>query len=150
MRKVLTVVAVLLSMVSFSQTYVNGLFSYYDGTGTFGQKSMGTVEVGRTWDVLSVGVAGGVTSFTGGNAYLEVRPSVTVFQKDRVSVSATLGAGYVFDSPTNLLVEVSGSGNLSLNKNWSLSLFAGKYRFNGKRVATTATFVGTGVTYIFK
>ena len=150
MKKVLLVLMLFISAVSFSQTYVSGSVSIYNRTGNFDNKGMATVEVGKTWDVFSIGLAGGVTSFSQGNAYLELRSSVKVFEKGKVSLSPNLGVGYVFDSNTDYLVEYGGTCNLSLNKNHAISLFAGVYHFNGTNAYNKATFTGVGYTYTFK
>jgi len=55
MKKFLTMLALAVGLTAGAQTYVSGSFSYYNGTGTFGEKGM---ETGRTIpDVLSLGVA---------------------------------------------------------------------------------------------
>ena len=150
MKKVLLGMMLFISAASFGQTYVSGNVSFYNGTGNFDNKGMATVEVGKTWDVLSVGLAGGVTQFSNGNVYLEARTGVTVFQKGRVSVAPNLGVGYVFDSNTKYLVEYGVTGSVSINKCCSMSLFAGSYHFNGGSAYSKATFTGIGFTHSFK
>lgn len=139
------------SVLAHSQSYVNPSFSYYNGEGKFKDKAMASLEVGAVVnDVLSLGVAGGVLDFQEYTPYVEFRPSVTVFTYDRVSVSATLGAGYVFRKQENLLVELAGTLAYSLGSNTSLSVFAGQYRFNGNHSSSTATFIGTGLSISLK
>lgn len=150
MKKVLLVLMLSISTAVFSQTYVSAGASFYNGTGNFGNKGMVTAEVGKQWDVLSVGLAGGVTQFDGGKAFAEICSSVTVFQKGKVSVAPVIGVGYIFDSNTHYLVEYGAAGTLSINKNWSASLSTGVYHFNGGNAYGKATFTGLGLTYSFK
>ena len=84
MKKLLLVLTLLFSLSGFGQQkYVSGSFSYYDGGGSFGTQAMATAEVGTyIHDVATVGLAGGVTSFSGGHAYLEVRPSLMVWSSN--------------------------------------------------------------------
>ena len=91
MKKVLTIMAIFLSLAVSAQTYVSASTSFYNGTGDFGNKGMVTAEVGKQWDILSVGLAGGVTQFDGGKAFAEVRTAVTVFQKGKISVAPVIG-----------------------------------------------------------
>ena len=139
MKKVLTIMAIFLSLAVSAQTYVSASTSFYNGTGDFGNK-----------DVLSIGVAGGVTQFDAGKAFAEVRTAVTVFQKGKISVAPVIGVGYVFDSNTDYLVEYGASGTVAINKNWSVSLSTGVYHFNGRDAYGKATFTGLGITYSFK
>lgn len=150
MKKVLTIMAIFLSLAVSAQTYVSASTSFYNGTGDFGNKGMVTAEVGKQWDILSVGLAGGVTQFDGGKAFAEVRTAVTVFQKGKISVAPVIGVGYVFDSNTDYLVEYGASGTVAINKNWSVSLSTGVYHFNGRDAYGKATFTGLGITYSFK
>ena len=62
MKKVLMIMAILLSVGASAQTYVSASTSFYNGTGNFGNKGMVTAEVGKKWDVLSIGFAEWVVS----------------------------------------------------------------------------------------
>ena len=139
MKKVLTIMAIFLSLAVSAQTYVSASTSFYNGTGDFGNKG-----------ILSVVLACGVTQFDGGKAFAEVRTAVTVFQKGKISVAPVIGVGYVFDSNTDYLVEYGASGTVAINKNWSVSLSTGVYHFNGRDAYGKATFTGLGITYSFK
>ena len=148
--KILTILALAIKMVANAQTYVSGSFSYYNGTGTFGEKGMATAEVGRTiHDVLSLGVAVGRTSFTNGRTYVEFRPTLAVWSKNNFTLSGTLGVGHIFDFPQSFLTEYCATLSYSFSPNLGISMFGGGYKFDGKNVADNYTFVGTGITYIF-
>lgn len=148
MKKLVTILALVACMSVNAQTYVSGSFSYYNGGGEFSQQAMATVEVGKTINnTLSLGVAGGVTAFSGGNYYAEFRPSMILWSYKNFSVSGTLGAGYVFNSTKSFLTEYCGSMNYGISDNWSVSFFGGGYNFNGQSSASKYTFVGTGLTF---
>ena len=150
MKKVLVVLAVFASLCTFAQkNYVSASYSYYNGAGTFGQQSMITAEVGRDFGGVCVGIAGGVTAFTNGNAYVEARVSPTLWKSGRWSVSGSLGVGHIIDAPTYLLTEYGGSVNCLVSKTVTWSLSSGAYNFNGKNVASKFTYVGTGFSLAF-
>ena len=145
----------LISMIFMSglfcsaQSYVSTSLSYYNGSGTFCQQAIPTVEVGVTFSKVSVGIANGFTSFNDGSFYSELRVSPTLWEKGRWSVSGSLGAGYVFNKANQLLTEYGGGIGYSLSKAVSVGLFAGKYNFSGKTVSSSATFTGAAVTFSF-
>jgi hypothetical protein len=152
MKKVMTLIlCTMLALTGFSQWYISPSVSFYNGAGNFDQKGMATVEVGKTFeDVLSVGVAVGKTDFTSNSkVYTEARFTVNAITKGKISILGTLGAGYIFDSETNFLTEYGISGSYAVTKGWGVSLFTGKYNFNGGLTSSTATFVGVGVTLNF-
>lgn len=150
MKKLMLILALVAATVVNAQNfYLSPSVSVFNGTGTFSEKAMPTLEIGRTFeDVFSAGVAVGRTSFhESGKYYVEFRPTLTVFSKGAFSASGTLGAGYIFDSPQNFLTEYCGTMSVKLSKLTSLSIFAGGYKFEGKDVSNKYTFVGTGLTF---
>ncbi len=150
MKKILFVLGIFASFGAFSQkNYVSANYSYYNGAGTFGQQSMVTLEVGRDFGGVSVGIAGGVTAFTNGNAYVEARVSPTLWKSGRWSVSGTLGAGHILNSPEYLLTEYGASVNCLVSKSVTLNISSGAYNFNGKNVSSKYSYVGTGVSLAF-
>ena len=150
MKRIMLIVAIFASIGAAAQkNYVSASYSYYNGAGTFGQQSMATVEVGRDFGNVCVGIAGGVTAFTNGDAYVEARVSPTLWKSGRWSVSGTLGVGHVINSPAYLLTEYGGSINCLISKNVTLNLSSGAYNFNGKNVSSKATYIGTGIGFTF-
>lgn len=151
MKKVILLAGILLSLTVGAQTYVSGSFSYYNGTGTFAQKSMGTIELGRVVkNVATLGLAVGKTNFSAGKTYVEFRPSFMVWQNRGFYLSGTLGGGYIFDSPQDFLMEYCVNGGYNVSERWVVSIFAGAYKFDGKSLTSNYTFCGTGITYVFK
>ena len=150
MKKLLVILALAVGMTAGAQTYVNGSFSYYNGAGTFGNQSMGTVEVGRyLQDDFTIGVANGVTAFTNGSLYTEVRPTF-YYTSNKFSQGFVIGAGVVWNSDTPFMVEWGTSTCYQINPRWGVSIAIGGYNFNGKLFSSEYTYFGTGITYIFK
>ncbi len=152
MKKLIVMFALCaISALGYSQAYVSPSFSYYDGVGQFKDKAMLTLEVGKTInETLSVGVAGGVLNFRDYTPYVELRPTVTVLSLNNVSLSGTLGVGYVFNQHENLLVELGTNLGYSFSDKFTWNLGAGLYKFNGENSASKATYVSTGFTYSLK
>lgn len=147
MKKLLTILAMVMAMTASAQVYVSGSFSYYNAPGSFEENGMATVEVGKSFgNIFFLGVAGGVTSFKGANKYVEFRPSAILYTYKKLSIIGSLGAGYVWDSPEKILTEYCGTMSYALSSNWALNFFGGGYSFLGKESSSKATFVGTGLT----
>ena len=69
----------------FSQTYISFAPALTNTAGTISEKSNIALEVGRQWEVFSLGLALGKTTLsrvTGRDTsnYLEVRPNLNIFQ----------------------------------------------------------------------
>jgi hypothetical protein len=148
MKKLLTILALTIGLGLNAQIYVSPSFSYYNGPGTFEQNGMATLEIGKSFNnVFFLGVAGGVTSFSGMNTYVEFRPSAVLYTYKKLSVIGSLGAGYVWDSPEKVLTEYCGTISYTLDDRWAVNFFGGGYNFNGKESSSKYTFVGTGFTF---
>src|SRR5687768_395949 len=148
MKKLLTILAMVMALTANSQVYVSPSFSYYNGPGTFEENGMASLEIGKSFDnVFFLGVAGGVTSFAGKNAYVEFRPSATLYTYKKLSVIGSLGVGYIWDTPEKILTEYCGTISYALSNRWAVNFFGGGYQFNGKESSSKYTFVGTGFTF---
>lgn len=151
MKKLLFFVLLILSTTCFSQNYISGSYSYYNGGGTFGTQSMATLEYGKyIKNTGTVGLAMGLTAFTGGRLYTELRPTLIVFERNSFSLSTTIGAGYVFNNPEEILTEYCITTSYTFSNGISLSTFGGVYNFNGRNSSSKFTFVGTGLSYSLK
>lgn len=150
MKKLLTILALAVGMTAGAQTYVNGSFSYYNGAGTFSNQGMATIEVGRyLQEDFTAGIAVGTTSFSGGNMYIEARPTF-YYSSGKFSQGFTIGVGYVFNSSAPFMVEWGTSTNFQFSKQWGIALAVGAYNFNGELFAADYSYFGTSVTYTFK
>ncbi len=78
----------------FSQTYISLNPSLTNDAGTIPQKANLSLEIGRQWDVFSVGLDVGKTSLgkvsgRDTTAYLEIRPNLNIFQQGKFTNTFT-------------------------------------------------------------
>src|ERR1700744_2424094 len=100
---VLLLVLYPLSYTCFSQTYISLAPSLSNNAGTFGEKANFAFEVGRQWDVFSLGIDYGRINLAKVHGkdttnYLEGRPNLNIFQQGRFTNTLTAGIGYIFNS----------------------------------------------------
>jgi hypothetical protein len=154
--KKITIITLLLicTQSAFSQFYLSVSPCYYNGTGSRSQKLSGTVEVGRTFDVLNLGLDYGRTNFAASDKevgdtskFVELRPTLTVFQKGNFSSGLTIGIGHVFNAEQNLLTEFSYSIGYNITPNFMIGLFQGNYWFDGKYSASKWEYTGLSLTF---
>src|ERR1700750_1116134 len=95
-----------------AQTYIQFVPSVTNTAGTFAEKSNLSMEVGRQWDVFSLGLDIGKSSLGKGvgretNFYLEARPNLNIFQQGKFTNTFTPGIGVIFNSEENLVTELT-------------------------------------------
>src|ERR1700748_3120540 len=109
---VLLLVLYPLSYTCFSQTYISLAPSLSNNAGTFGQKANFAFEVGRQWDVFSLGIDYGRTNLgkvRGKHTanYLELRPNLNIFQQGKFTNTFTAGIGYIFAAQQGVMTELT-------------------------------------------
>jgi len=139
---------------SFAQTYVSLAPSITNDVGTFGQKSNVAIEVGRQWDVFSLGLDFGKTSMgkvqgRDTTAYLELRPNLNIFQQGKFTNTFTAGIGYIFNAKKSLMTEITSGIEYALNDQFHFNVFFGQYYYSGKTDASTVTFFGVSGMFYF-
>src|SRR6059058_1248798 len=106
-------VASLLSLAGYSQTYVSLAPSITNSAGTVAEKSNIAVEVGRQWDVFSLGIDIGRTTMapvhrgSDTSVYLELRPNLNVFQQGKFTNTFTAGIGGIFHAQEDFMTELT-------------------------------------------
>ena len=136
------------------QTYIQVYYSLTNTAGTFAGKSNLSVEVGKQWNVFSLGVDLGKTTLESvhgrdTSVYFEIRPNLNIFQQGRFTNTLTVGVGYVFLAQNNFLseltsgIEYTASSRLHLNANF------GQFYYSGRYTASSATFFGLSASYYF-
>ncbi len=98
----------------------------YAGAGFMADRITQNIEVGKSIGVIDIGLAVGRTS---------LRPDTTTFLQARVTMDAcqygifsnelAIGGGYVFNSSTPLMLELSSTIFAQLGKNWGVGLIGG-------------------------
>jgi len=151
-------VAILLIFVStraLSQTYISLAPSLTNTAGTIADKSNITIELGQQWDVFSLGLDIGKTTLSkvttkDTSNYLELRPSLNVFQQGNFTNTLTIGIGYVFGAKENLLTELTYGIEYAFTPKTHFNVFFGQYFYSGRVSASNATFLGLSVMFYFK
>lgn len=139
----------------FSQTYISFAPSLTNTAGTIADKSNIAIEFGRQWDVFSLGLDLGKTTLSkvtnlDTTNYIEVRPSLNVFQQGKFTNTLTIGLGYVFNAKENLLTELTYGIEYAFTPKTHFNVFFGQYFYSGKVSASNATFLGISAMFYLK
>ncbi len=145
------------SSVSFpgwSQTYISLVPSLTNTAGTIREKSNVSFEVGRQWDVFSLGADIGKTTFgkTVGRdttTYLEIRPNLNIFQQGKFTNTLTPGIGFIFNAEENFMTELTSGIEYSYTPLIHFNMYFGQYYYSGKYSASTVTFIGISIMKYF-
>ena len=144
---------IFLSYNSIAQTYIAIEPSISNIPGTFKGKSNFSLEVGKQWDVFSLGLAVGKTTLESTRqdtcTYFEIRPNLNIFQVGKFTNTFTSGIGYV-NSKQSLLTELTYGIEYSYTEQIHLNIMFGQYYYSGLTTASTETFFGVSIMYFFK
>lgn len=137
-----------------SQTYISLAPSLTNTAGTIPGKSNVAIEVGRQWDVFSLGLDVGKTSMgkmpRDTTAYVELRPNLNVFQQGKFTNTFTAGIGYIFNAQQSLMTELTSGIEYAYNDKLHINIFFGQYYYSGKYDASNVTFFGISGMWYFK
>jgi len=151
----LLIVLLLLSTVTFGQTYIALNPSFYTGQGTVQQRTNLTLEAGRQWGPFSTGIDLGKINVSKQHGrdttwYTEIRPNLNVFQQDKFTNTVTIGIGYIFGAEENVLTELATGVEYTPNSRVSYNIFFGTYYFSGKYSSSSQNYFGLQVMYYLK
>jgi hypothetical protein len=143
-----------LSAIGLAQTYISLAPSLSNNAGTFGEKANFAFEVGRQWDVFSLGIDYGRTTLgkvQGKDTanYLELRPNLNIFQQGRFTNTFTAGIGYIFNSQQSLMTELTSGIEYAYTEKLHINVYFGQYYYSGRTAAGTETFFGVSVAWYF-
>jgi hypothetical protein len=149
-----TIFSLIIANCSYSQTYISLNPALTNDIGTIAEKSNLSFEIGRQWDVFSLGLDLGKTSLGNmhGNdtsTYLEIRPNLNVFQQGKFTNTFTAGIGYIFNSQQSLMTEVTSGIEYTLNSKVHFNIYFGQYYYSGKYAASSVTFFGLSGMFYF-
>jgi hypothetical protein len=154
MKKFILVISLLISINSYSQKYIAVSPSIFTNAGGFNQTFCPTVEVGKRWDVFSLGLDLGKMNVAHQNIdttiYLEAKTNLSVFQQGKFSNNLIIGAGYVFNSNTSMLYELTTCIEYAPKKRWAYDIYIGTYYFKGNTYGYNNNFFGTSIIYYLK
>lgn len=127
--------------------YISPMYGLYTGSGTLAKRSTFDVEIGKQWDVFSLGLDFGKNHFENKGAkdttsYIEIRPSLNVFQQGKFTNTLTIGIGYIVNAQQNILTEFSTGIEFTPNPRFSYNVFFGTYYYSGLRSSGSQNFFG--------
>ena len=139
---------------AFGQTYILLAPSLINSTGTIAEKTNVALEIGRQWDVFSLGLDFGKTSLakvTGRDTtnYIEIRPNLNVFQQGKFTNTFTAGIGYIFNAEENVMTELTSGIEYAHNDHLHINIYFGQYFYNGRYTASNVTFFGVSGMWYF-
>ena len=137
-----------------AQTYISLAPSVTNTPGTLAEKSNLALEIGRQWDVFSLGLDFGKTSMSkvpgrDTTAYLELRPNLNIFQQGKFTNTFTAGIGYIFNAKESLMTELTSGIEYAANQKLHLNVFFGQYYYSGRESASSVTFFGISGMWYF-
>jgi len=137
-----------------SQTYVSIAPSISNTAGTFADKSNLSVEIGRQWDVFSLGLVIGKNSLENfgrldTTTYFELRPNLNVFQQGKFTNTFTAGIGYILNAQESLLTELSYGIEYAYSPQFHFNVYFGQYYYSGRYADSNSTFFGFSCMYYF-
>jgi hypothetical protein len=144
----------LISDACFAQTYISLAPSLTNSPGTIAEKANFSFEIGRQWDVFSLGLDYGRTTLgkMHGNDtsnYLELRPNLNIFQQGKFTNTFTAGIGYIFNSKQDLMTELTNGIEYAWNDKLHINVSFGQYFYSGKTDASSVTFFGVSAMWYF-
>lgn len=138
----------------FSQIYISLAPSLTNDAGTVAEKTNLALEVGKQWDVFSLGIDLGKTSLgkvsgRDTTAYVEIRPNLNIFQQGKFTNTFTAGIGYIFNSKQSLMTELTSGIEYSFRPTIHFNIFFGQYYYSGRYDASSTTFFGVSIMRYF-
>ena len=135
-----------------SQPYISLAPSLTNTAGTIAEKSNIALEIGQQWDVFSLGIDLGKTTLSpvtlrDTSYYLELRPSLNVFQQGKFTNTFTTGIGYIFHAKESLVTELTYGIEYSFTPKTHFNAFFGQYFYSGKESASNVTFFGISAMF---
>ena len=146
----LNLLLIIISNYCFGQTYISLVPCVTNSAGTLAEKANVSLELGKQWDVFSLGLDIGKTSLgkvrgRDTTAYLELRPNLNIFQQGRFTNTFTAGIGYIFNSGQNLVTELTSGIEYAYNQKLHFNVYFGQYFYSGRENASDVTFFGISV-----
>lgn len=137
-----------------SQTYISLAPNITNDAGTFAEKANVAIELGRQWDVFSLGLDYGKTTLAKMHGkdtsnYLEIRPNLNIFQEGKFVNTFTAGIGYIFGAQESLMTELTSGIEYTANDHIHINVYFGQYYYSGRYAASSVTFFGVSAVYYF-
>ena len=158
MKKLLLILLLAVCNHSYGQTYISLVPSLTNSAGTISDKSNISFEVGRQWDVFSLGADIGRTNVSPAprdvrhhrsdtSIYMEFRPNLNIFQQGKFTNTITPGAGYIFNAEETFVTEVTSGIEYAYSTTLHFNIYFGQYYYSGKYTASNVSFFGVSIMY---
>ncbi len=135
------------TQILVAQKYFQVYQNFLNTTGSPYEKINYSLEYGKQWDVYSIGInVGKINNF----AFTEVKSNLNVFQQGKFTNTLTFGLGYIVNSTTNLLTEMSSGIEYSYSNKIHFNVQFGQYYFSGNSNSNNTTFFGISTIYFLK
>ncbi|GAC1427050.1 MAG: hypothetical protein NVS1B13_14080 [Flavisolibacter sp.] len=153
-RNLIGLVFLFLFFEGASQTYVSLAPSVTNSAGTLAEKGNISFEIGRQWDVFSLGFDVGKTSLApvkgrDTTAYFELRPNLNIFQQGRFTNTFTAGIGYIFNAKQDLMTELTYGIEYAFSPTVHFNAYFGQFFYSGRYDASNVSFFGVSVMVYF-
>jgi hypothetical protein len=137
-----------------AQTYISLAPSISNQAGSLADKINLGLEIGRQWDVFSLGLVIGKNSLatTAGHdttTYFELRPNLNVFQQGKFTNTFTAGIGYIVNAKESLLTELSSGIEYAFSSQIHFNVYFGQYYYSGRYSDSNSTFFGFSCMWYF-
>lgn len=115
-------------------------------TETLSQRMAQNIEFGRSMGVVDIGVALGnfnsIVTDSSSTKYAQLRVNMNACQFGIFSNELTVGGGYMFNSKTPVMLEISSTVFAQIGEQWGVGLVFGNYDFVGDYNNANKNFFG--------
>lgn len=141
-------------LICEAQTYISLAPSISNTAGTLADKTNLAIEIGRQWDVFSLGIVIGKNSLQkmaghDTTTYFELRPNLNVFQQGKFTNTFTAGIGYILNAQESLLTELTSGIEYAFSPQIHFNVFFGQYYYSGRYSDSNSTFFGFSCMWYF-
>lgn len=122
--------------------------SLYTGYGIMTDRITQNIEVGRSFGVMDFGISYGRISLRPDSTqFVEGKITMNVAQYGRFSNEMVVGGGYVFNSKTPIMLELSYTIYAQIYKKVSLGVVTGYYNLSGETQSIDKNYFGLALRY---
>lgn len=137
-----------------AQVYVSFAPALTNTPGTIAEKSNLSLELGKQWNVFSLGLDVGKTNLLKNanrdtTTYFEIRPNLNIFQQGKFTNTFTAGIGYILGAKDNMITELTSGIEYSWTDQLHINANFGQYFYSGRYDAFNVSFFGLSATYYF-
>jgi len=123
-------------------------FAIYTGAGKTKDRVAQSFEIGKSFNVLDIGIAGGRNSLRADtNLFLEGRVTMDVCNYGIFANEMTIGAGKLFDSKGSLMLELTYTIFAQVAKHWGMGIETGYFDFSNENFDSSKTYYAIYLRY---